>query len=140
MNSRVLIAGVIGGVTIFLLGYVIYGLLLADMMAGCSQCQRAMEDINFLLLALGNLFIGTMIAYILSRFAGVVSFGSGATVGAILGFLMTAGWTSISYATSTVFSSPNCIFYQLIAEVIMWSIAGGIIGWWYGRGKTPTVG
>ena len=133
MNSKVLIGGVIGGIAFFLLGYLMYGVLLGNAMAACTSCQRPMEEINFICLFAGNLFVGWAIAYIFHRWATISTFVGGATAGAILGLLLAIGFGSIGYATSTVYTGITCIIYYVIAEVIMWAGVGGVIGWWLGR-------
>lgn len=136
MTNRVLIGGLIGALTIFLLGYLLYGVLLDSTMEACTQCQRTMEELNFPLLILGNVFLGLTLAYILGR-SGVGSFNSGASMGAMIGALLIIGWSLITYATSTVYTTTTCILYRVIAEIILWGVAGGVIGWYYGRNR-PT--
>lgn len=133
MNSKVLIGGVIGGVGFFLLGYLLYGLLMADTLAACTSCQRPMAEINFVCLGLGDLFVGLAISYIFSKWASVATFMGGATAGATLGLLLAIGFSSITYATSTMYSGMTCVVYDIIIEVVMWAIVGGLIGWWLGR-------
>lgn len=133
MNSKVLIGGIIGGIVFFLLGYLFYGLLLGKTMSACMTCQRPMEELNFIVLFIGNVFVGLTLSYILNRFAGVGSFSKGAVAGATIGGLFAIGWASISYATSEVYSDTSCMIYQILVEVIMWGIVGGVIGWWLGR-------
>jgi hypothetical protein len=133
MNSKVLIGGVIGGVAFFLLGYLLYGLLMADMLANCTSCQKPMAEINFVVLAVGNLFIGWGIAYILSKWAGASSFNTGATAGAVIGLLLGIGFDCTAYATNNMFTGTTCILYDVIIIVVMWAITGGLIGWWMGR-------
>jgi len=133
MNAKMLVGGLLGGVAFFLLGYLLYGLLFTDAMASCTSCQRPMEEINFLLLGVGNVFMGLTISYIFSRWVSVSTFMAGATAGATIGLLMSIGFTSISYATSTVYSAATCMLYSILIEVIMWAVVGGIIAWWLGR-------
>lgn len=133
MNSKVLIGGIIGGIAFFLLGYLFYGLLLGKTMSACMTCQRPMEELNFIVLFIGNVFVGLTLSYILNRFAGVGSFSKGAVAGATIGGLFAIGWASISYATSEVYSDTSCMIYQILVEVIMWGVVGGVIGWWLGR-------
>jgi len=133
MNSKMLVGGLIGGIAFFLLGYLLYGLLFSDALAACTSCQKPMEELNFPLLGVGNLFVGLTISYIFSRWASVSTFMGGATAGATIGLLMSIGFSCISYATSAMYTGPMCLLYTIIIEVIMWGIAGGLIGWWLGR-------
>lgn len=128
-----LIGGVIGGVVFFLLGYLIYGLLMSDMMASCMTCQRLMEDLDLPFLIVGNLFAGWFIAFAFSKMSGVTTFAAGVTTGAILGLLMSVAMNCIMYATSTIYSGITCIVYDVIISIIIWGLTGGVIAWWLGR-------
>ncbi|HJW29794.1 MAG TPA: hypothetical protein VJ508_11210, partial [Saprospiraceae bacterium] len=96
MNSKMLIGGVIGGVALFLLGWLIYGVIFADSMAG-AQCMRAHDAVLLPWIAIGNLFSGWLIAFIFSKWTGVTTFGSGAVNGAILAVLMSLGFDCLMY-------------------------------------------
>ena len=132
MNSKMLIGGVIGGVVIFLLGFLIYGILMADSMTG-APCMRDHDAVLLLWIALGNLFTGFLISYIYSKWASISTFGGGAMAGAILGLLGNLGSGCLMYGTTTMISGPSGILMEAVIGAIMWGIAGGAVGWWLGR-------
>ena len=139
MNNRVLVGGIIGAVVAFLLGYLIWGMALATMMAENTMVglNRPMEEMNWLFLILGNLFAGLAMAYILDK-ANANSFSKGATVGAIAGFLIAAAIDFSLYGTTHYFTTMTGLLVDIIANLVAFAIIGGVIGWWYGRG-TKTV-
>lgn len=73
MNTKTIIAAIIGGVAAFLLGWLFYGMLLKDTMAGMmGSAQNVMKkdnEIIFWALILGNLVIGYLVAWIFSSWA-----------------------------------------------------------------------
>lgn len=139
MNNRVLVGGLIGGVVFFLLGWIVYGIavrdtLEANMMPGVS---RSNEEMQLAFVVIGNMAFGFLLSYILDK-ANTLSFTSGASVGAVIGFLASFAGNMTNYGTSHVFTSLTGVFVDIVAFTVMCAIVGGIIGWWYGR-STRTV-
>ena len=140
MKNRVLVAGLIAGVVFFLLGWVIYGIALRDtleanMMAGISRTD---EEMSLAFIFIGNMAFGFLLAYILDK-ANTLSFTSGASVGAVIGFLLSFGGNMTSYGTSHVFTSMTGVFVDIVAITLMFALVGGVIGWWYGRSRAAVV-
>ena len=139
MNNRVLAGGVIGGITFFFLGYLVYGMALASMwdensMAGLN---RPMDEMRWAFLILGNLFFGFLLAYVLDK-ANTLTFGSGATVGAVVGLLVGLAVNFTMYGPTNA-HTLTAHFADIVGLTVMSAVAGGIIGWWYGRGRKTVV-
>jgi len=139
MNNRVLVGGIIGGVVVFFLGYLLYGMAFSSLfdqhtMAGIS---RSMEEFGWLHLILGNLFYGFLMAYILHK-ANTVTFGSGATVGMIVGLLMGLAGNLTAHGTTHIHTMTGHLI-DVVVVTIMMTVVGGVIGWWYGRGRPGVV-
>ena len=139
MNNRVLVGGLIGGVVFFLLGWVVYGMAIGDtldanMMTGLSRTD---EEMQLAFVALGNLLFGFLLAYVLDK-ANSLSFTAGASVGAMIGFLLSLGGNLTMYGTTNLFTSLTGVFVDVVAVTVMCALVGGVIGWWYGR-STKTV-
>lgn len=136
MNSKTIIAAVIGGLALFLLGWLLYGMLFKETLAGMTgsagNWMRADDDLVFWALGLGNLIIAYLIAWIFSAWAGINTFGGGAQAGAMMGFLFALGFDMICYATSNMITLSGALL-DVGISVVMWGIAGGLIGWWLGR-------
>jgi hypothetical protein len=135
MNNKFLIAGLIGSVASFLLGYLIYGVLIgpmmsADMMAGV---EKPMGEFNWAFLVLGNIGFGFLYAYVLTK-SNTAGFAGGAGMGAVIGFLFALGADSIMYATTNV-TSLKGVCLDIVASVVMGALVGGIIGAYLGSGK-----
>ena len=69
-NNKTLIGGLAGGVAFFLLGWLIYGILLMDYYAAnTNQCaMRPMTDMVMWAMIVSNLAAGLLVATILSLF------------------------------------------------------------------------
>ena len=140
MNNKVLVGGLIGGVVFFLLGWLTYGIALRTMMTENTMqgLGRADEEMQWVFLIIGHFAFGFLMAYILDK-ANVMSFGSGATMGAVIGFLFTLAFDFIMYATTNYYTTMTGVFVEIITATVVVAITAGVIGWWYGRGRTEVV-
>lgn len=135
MNTKMLVAGLLGGVGFFLLGWLLYGILLLDTMASYSNsaCMRSDDDMSIPLLLVGNLIQGFLIAYIYSQWASISTFATGLQRGALIGFLLSMALNCIWYATSTVMTEFTGVIIDVAVSTVIWGLVGGIVGWWLGR-------
>lgn len=138
MNTKMLIGGVLGGIVYFLLGWLVYGILLAGTMEG--NCMRAHDAILPLWIFTGNVFTGLMLSYVFSRMTTVNTLGSGAMAGAVIGLLSAIGIDCLMYGTTTVVTEPMHILMDAAITAVLWAIVGGVIGWWLGRGAGAARG
>lgn len=136
MNSKTIIAGILGGICSFLLGWLLYGVLFKDMMASmagsATGVMRADDEMVFWALILGNLIMGILIAYIFSQWASINTFMGGLTGGATFSGLFAAGFNFIFYGTTNVMAFSG-IFIDLVINIVMWGLTSAVIGWWLGR-------
>ena len=136
MNTKTMISGILGGVTFFLLGWLIYGFLLKDMMAEmggtATGVMRAETEMVWWAMILGNLAFGFAFAYVLGSWSGVTTFMGGAKAGATVAFLFELGYDLSWYSMTNVMSTKG-VCMDVIITTVMSAIAGGVIGWWLGR-------
>ncbi|MBK9107198.1 MAG: hypothetical protein IPM92_02150 [Saprospiraceae bacterium] len=138
MNSKIIIAGLLGGICSFLISSALYGMLLqetfASMCGSATGTMRSDDEIIFWALILGNLVIGYMVAYIFSTWANISTFMGGLIGGITMGVLFTAGYDFIFYGTTHVMSL-NGILLDIVVNIIIWGVSSGVVGWWLGRSK-----
>jgi len=135
-TNKIIIGGIAGGIAFFLLGWLIYGMLLMDyFMANQNQCvMRPMEDMVWWAMIASNLVSGLLVATIFS-WANIKGMMAGAKTGAILGLLLGASLDLGFYGMSSMFSSVSAMFVDIIAYTVMAAIAGAVVGWTMGMGK-----
>jgi hypothetical protein len=137
MNSKSILAGIAGGIVLFLFGYLVYGMLLSNFMsthAGtATNVPRNMNDYMLWLIAAGNLIYAFLLVYIFGK-AGISSVGNGFATGAIVGLLTTASSAFISYATTNLLTGSG-MAADIVAFGILSGIAGAVIAWVKGMGK-----
>ena len=133
--KKLLMGGIAGGVLFFLLGWLIYGMLLMSFMNGhtgaAGNIARAEPD--FMYLIIGNLAMGFLMAYIFIK-AGINSLSSGLITGGVIGLLMAVGYNCLTYATTTAISKTG-MAADVGAAAAMWAIAGALVGLIMGMGK-----
>jgi len=136
MNTKYLIAGLLGAVASNLLGWLIYGTLLSSMIAEASMpgFQKPIMEFHWPFMILSNLASGFFIAYIFSRWAHITTFASGLTAGATIGLFMGMIYDFVFYATTNMMTMQGYLL-DIVSTIVITAIVGGIVGWWLGRGK-----
>jgi hypothetical protein len=137
-TKKFLIGTLAGGIVLFFLGYLLFGMLLMNFFTQHSQApagsMKAMSDLVWWALILGNLATGALLTYILLKVGNANSFGSGAGIGAAVGFFTALGSDLIRYATSNS-SDLTAVFADVVVFTVMCAIAAGIIVAVLGMGK-----
>lgn len=139
MNTqKFLVSGIAGGIVAFLLGYLIYGLLLVDFFthnAGTATgLMRANNEMVWWALILGNLLFGLLYSYVFNKWANIHTMGSGAGAGLVLGLLMAAATDFTMYATTNI-STITGTLVDILCGGVMAAIVGAVVGWMNGMGK-----
>ena len=135
--KKLFIGGIVGGILFFGLGYLIYGNLLAGFMqkhpGTATGVGRAMEDFQFLYLAIANLALGFMLAFVFAK-SNVNSVAGGIVTGGIIGALVSVGYDCMTYATTNV-TSKTAMAADVAATTVMCAIVGAVLGMLMGMGK-----
>jgi uncharacterized membrane protein len=138
-TNKFLIGTLAGGITFFLLGYLIYGLALSGFFSGHSIApsgsMKQMNEIVWWALILGNLASAALLCYVFLKLGNIGSFSSGAGTGAAIGLFVALSRDLIGYATGNSLDMTATIVDVLVG-IVMFAIAGGVIGAVIGKGKT----
>lgn len=138
MNTKSIVAGVLAGVAFFLLGWLLYGMLLTDLMAGMEGSatgvmksdDEMMGSMHFL--AIGQLVLGLFLAYIFSTWANISTAMGGAKGGAVIGAFVSIGFDFTMLGTSNIMTLSGVIV-DVVVSVVIFAAAGAVAGWWLGR-------
>src|SRR5690606_21885350 len=91
MNTRMLLAGLAAGIVAFLLGWLLFGILLMGYFESNTLSYEGLmkseEEFNYLGMLLANILTGILIAWLLWRM-GVTSIGKGLSDGFTIGLLI----------------------------------------------------
>ena len=136
MNSKkFLIGGLAGGVVFFLLGWLLYGMLLMDFMMqhsnSASGAFRSETEMIWWAMVVGNLSLGFLLSYVLNK-ANVAGAMAGATTGAVVMLLMSVAIDCIMYAQLNLWDTTG-MAVDILVSTAMGAIVGAVIGWLNGR-------
>jgi len=133
-NIKILVAGLLGGVTAFILGFLVYGLALKGFYAShmVQGFAKADEEMVWWALIVGNLAWGLLFAIIYGRWASISTFVTGAKAAAVIGALMALTYNLIGYATANVMDMTVALADVVVSAVVS-AIIGGVVAWWLGR-------
>jgi hypothetical protein len=128
--NKILVGGIVGGIAFFLLGWLIYGIILMDFMAANSNqsIMRPMDQMIWWALILANFAWGFLLAVIFG-WSSTSGWMAGAKKGAIIGLIMALAIDLSYYAMSTMYSSMTTVCVDVLATVVMVAIGGAIIAW-----------
>jgi hypothetical protein len=143
MVKRIILAALAGSVVQFLLGFLIYGLLLAKFMESCSvHYEGLMKDMSgpsfMILMFLSGLVMDLLFAIIFQRWAKFDTFAKGMGGGMIIGFFFALSFDLGTYAMMNLMSATGLVV-DVICATILNGIVGGVIGWVLGMGKKAEV-
>jgi hypothetical protein len=125
--KRLLVGTVVGGIVIMGLGFVVFGLLLQDFMAGYMSETGASAMRNPELIwpiAVGNLAWAALICVALGNRSGA---GAGAATGAIVGLLLWVTADFLLYGLLDLWK-PAMLVLDPLASGALSTIAGAVIG------------
>lgn len=136
-TNKFLIGGIIGGIAFFLLGWLVWGMLLMNFMKDnsgtASGVMKEQADMVWWALIVGNIFSGLALSYVLSK-AGTASAGAGAGVGAVFGLLVAASFDFTMLGVSNINTLKGSLV-DIAANIVVTAIVGAIVGAYMGMGK-----
>ena len=131
MLTRVLAATVAGGITFFVLGFLIYGLVLDPMLMRPNMNTYAglmNETPVWVPLVLSNLVSALLLAYIFEQWAGIRTFVGGMKGGAVVLFLISLSFQLMFLAFMNLHKNYTPAIADVLGSVVMGAIGGGVIG------------
>ncbi len=135
--NKILIAGLVGAVVAFILGFLVWGLALSSFMESnlgtATGVMRDESDFLWIPMVLGHISWGIFFAYVFGHWANISTFSTGASAGALLGFLVGFTYDMISLGSTNVMNATGAIV-DIIAMTIVSAIVGGVVGLMLGRG------
>lgn len=140
MNIRVLVATLVGGITMFLLGWLIFGILLMDYFkANTIQYSGLIKEVpNFVGLIIFNLAFAWLFAFIFDYWAGIRTFVAGLKGGALIMLPITIGINFQYLAFMNLHKGYTPIIVDIIAATLFGAIAGGVIAFVLGKFPADT--
>lgn len=126
-TQRILVGTVVGGIVLFLLGYLMFGIVFADFFRTNAGTATGVErmPLNLVPIGIGQLAAAAALTLILN-WAGVKGIGQGATIGGVVGLLFFLGVDLTMFGTSNL-NNLTATLVDPILGAILYAIAGGAI-------------
>ena len=121
-SNRFVMAALAGGVAIFFLGFLLYGVLTASFFEAEHQTGILRESPDFFHLAIGQLAFGVFLTVVIGKWARVGGAMAGLQIGALTGFMVALGFDFSMFATSTIISITAALVDPF---VFMLQLGGG---------------
>lgn len=138
MNMKVLVAALVGAVVAFLLGWLLWGMLLMGYyeanMIHYEGLMKSEEEFNLGLMFVGQLVLCLLLAFLFQRM-GTTDLMGGAMMGAVIGALFYLSVDLSFMAMMNYFSTPMVVVVDVLVNAVWLAGTGAVIGLMLGRGK-----
>ena len=136
MSTKAILAGIAGGIFLFFLGWLIFGVLLMDYYtANTTHYDGLMNEMpNLYLMIVSNLIWGLWLSFLFERWAKINSIGKGIVGGIIIGLPMILIVDLYLLASMNLFNG-TVVILDVVANSITIGLMGGLIGFILGWKK-----
>lgn len=133
MNKKVILSALGGGLTLFIVGGILFEFLLKDAMADMIKAMGSVynQNPNFAIIALAQLIFSLILAIFIYK-SNVTTFMGGLTTGAWMAFLIIF-WFDLWMLTTFNFMTVSMVLFDTISNTALGAVASGVIGWIQGK-------
>ncbi len=137
-TKRFMIGTLVGGLTMWGVGYLIWDLAFADFFAANAGSATGVgRDAQLVwAVALGTLSLAALVTLAVGSGAGSPTIGTGFKIGATVGFLVWFGVDFILYGVNDTLNLTATVVDPLL-ELVRTGIGGAVIAAVLGKGATP---
>jgi uncharacterized membrane protein len=133
MNTRFVVAALLGAVSLFVLGFVLWGVLLMDFFQAnvITDVMKETPD-PFWALIVGHLAYATLLTLVIGVWSGATGAIPAMKTAAVVGLLMAVSVDFTMLATAEILNLTASVVDPLVTTVQS-AVTGAVIGWWLGR-------
>lgn len=128
MNTKTLIAAVAGAIVSFLMGWVVWGMLLMKYYESnyIHYDGLMLEMPKLWAIFAAQLANGILFAWLFSKM-NITNFGAGFINGMIITFLVVLGFDLYMYSNMNLFANNTIIIVDVVVNTLFGGVVGGII-------------
>jgi len=131
---KILRGTVAGGIVFFLLGWLVYGVLLMNYMtANMNQCAaRPMQEMIWWAMIASSLLTGLLLTMVL-KWAGAKAILDGLKTGAVFGVLLASGMDLGFWSMTKMYNNFAVMVVDVVVYTLMMSVVGMLIVLLWGK-------
>lgn len=136
MEAKIWKGTLIGGVVYFILGWLVYGMLLAGYLASnFNNCaNRPQEDMVWWAIIVSNLIYALFLTLFLKG-SGATAIVDGLKIGALFGLLLSSTFDFSMYSMTTTFNDFTGLIVDVVVATALAAIVGMVIVLVWGKEK-----
>jgi len=137
MNTQILKGTIFGGIAYFFLGWIIYGIMLADFMkTNLNQCANRPEMEMIWWAMIISCLVYALFLTLFLKWSGGSTWADGLKTGALFGCLFAVTIDLSFYSMTTMYNGFTAILVDVIAASVSAAVTGLIIVLLWGKAKT----
>jgi hypothetical protein len=126
----------IGGIAYFLLGWLVYGILLMDFSAAnYNQCLNRPDGVMIWWALLASNFLLAFFITLVLSWAGAKNLVDGLKTGALFGFLFSSVMALSYYSMTTMYNNFTGLIVDVVVATVFMAVIGMIIVLTWGKNK-----
>ena len=142
MNTRTLLAGLAAGVAAFLLGWLLFGILLMGYFEtntlSYEGLMKSEAEFNWMGMILSNLLTGLLLAWLLWRM-GVTTLVKGLSDGFVIGLLIYGSMALYYYSMMNWYVGITPMLVEILTNSLWMALIGGVAASVLGTGTRASV-
>jgi len=130
---KILRGTIFGGISYFLLGWLVYGILLMGFLStNMNQCAARTDEMIWWAIILSN-FTAALLQTLFLKWFGAKGIIDGLKIGALFGSLYAATVALSSWSMTTMYTGLSALIVDIIASTVLFAIIGIIIVLTWGK-------
>lgn len=132
---KILRGTIFGGISYFLLGWLVYGILLMGFLStNMNQCAARSNEMIWWAIILSN-FSAALLLTLFLKWSGAKGMIDGLKIGALFGSLFAGTVALSSWSMTTMYTKFSALVVDIIASTVLFAIIGIIIVLTWGKEK-----
>lgn len=134
MNKRILRGTIFGGIGFFLLGWLIYGIIMMGYnTANTNQCMNNPNgEMIWWAILVGN-FISALLLTLVLNWSGAKNWMDGLKTGALFGFLLSSSMAFGFWSMTTMYNNFTALMVDIAQNTVFYGLVGLVIVLLWGK-------
>ncbi len=134
MNMRILRGTIFGGIGFFLLGWLIYGIIMMGYnTANTNQCMNNPNgEMIWWAILVGN-FISALLLTLVLNWSGAKNWMDGLKTGALFGFLLSSSMAFGFWSMTTMYNNFTALMVDITQNTVFYGLVGLVIVLLWGK-------